>query len=127
MLLLLLLLAIVPVAAYRYAKHHRPRQVFLISGMALGSVVAPLSLGLYATFFIPYVGLFPGILGLIASTVHGVPGHTVALYFGIIPPQVVEGVSHIYLGVIDAMIWATVYGCFGWVIDRWRLRRRNDG
>jgi hypothetical protein len=127
MLLLLLSLAIVPVVAFLYARRHHPRHQYLISGVALGSIVSPFSLGLYATFFIPYVGLVPGMLGFAASMFHGTPGHMVALHLGIIPPHVVEGASQIYLAAIDAIIWGTVYGCFWWLIDRRRLRLRTDG
>jgi hypothetical protein len=129
MLLLLLALAIVPVLAYRYAQRHHPDHVFAVTGSALGSIVSPFSLGLYATFFIPYIGFAPGMLGLAAATFHGAPAHALALHFGIIPPQVVEGVSHFYLAAIDAIIWAPAYGGFGWLIDRSRSQRlrSNDG
>jgi hypothetical protein len=83
-------------------------------------------LGLYATFFIPYIGLVPGMVGLFAATFHGAPGYTVALHLGIIPPQMVEGPANFYLAVVNAIIWAAVYGCAGWVIDRIRRRRAND-
>ena len=127
MLLLLLLLSLVPVAAYRYARRRHPSHVFLISGIALGAVVSPLSLGLYATFFVPYIGLVPGILGLWSSLFHGEPGFRLAHYLGIIPPGVVEGSSRLYLAAIDGVIWASVYGIGGWVVDAFRARRRNDG
>jgi hypothetical protein len=126
-LLLLLFLAIVPVVAYRYARRRHPNHLFLISGVALGSIIEPFSLGLYATYFIPYIGLVPGMLGLFAAMFHGTPGHKAALYLGIIPPQVVEGISHLYLAAVNAAIWGAVYGCVGWVIDRIRTRRANDG
>ena len=122
-LLLLLLLGLIPVAAYRYAKRRHPNHLFLISGVALGSIASPFSLGLYATFFIPYVGLVPGMLGLFASMFHGVPGFKVATELGIIPLGVVEGSSEVYLALIDGAIWATVYGCVGWVIDAIRMAR----
>lgn len=128
MLLLLLLLAIVPLLAFRYARRHHPDRVFLISGIALGLVISPLSLGLYATFFIPYVGLVPGILGLMSSMFHGAPGYTLAVTLGIIPSrQVVSGVGHIYLTAIDAAVWAVVYGGLGWLIDRVRSKSGKAG
>ena len=127
MLLLLLLLVVVPIIAFRYARRRYPNRVFLISGLALGSVISPFSLGLYATFFIPYVGLVPGILGLMSTMFHSAPGYNLAIALGIIPShQVVGGVGHLYLAAIDAVFWATVYGGLGWLIDWARAKSRKE-
>jgi len=124
MLLLLLFLAVVPIIAYRIARKRYPNSAFVITGIAFGSVIAPLSLGLYATFFIPYVGLVPGMLGLMLVMFHGAPGYSLALTFGLIPPgQVVEGVGHIYLAVLGGIVWATAYGCLGWMVDWYRAKK----
>jgi len=128
MLLLLLLLAAGPVLAFRYARRRNPNQTFLISGLALGAVISPLSLGLYATFFIPYVGFVPGILGLMSAMFHSAPGYNLAIALGIIPShQVVGDVGHLYLAAIDAVFWAAVYGGLGWVFDRVRSKNRKGG
>jgi hypothetical protein len=126
MLWLLLLLAIFPTLAYRYAQRHHPRHLFLISGAALGAVISPLSLGLYATYSIPYVGFVPGMLGLVSASFHGAPGFAMAQSIGVIPPDVVEGSSNFYLAAIDALIWAPLYGSAGRLIDHLRTRRSPE-
>lgn len=128
MLLLLLILAAVPILAFRYARRRHPNRTFLISGLALGVVISPLSLGLYATFFIPYVGLVPGMLGLMSTMFHSAPGYSLAITLGVIPShQVVGGVGHFYLAAIDAVFWAVVYGSLGWAIDWVRSKGRKAG
>jgi len=67
------------------------------------------------------------MLGLAASTFHGVPGFRLATYLGIIPPGVVEGAAQFYLAAVDGVIWGAVYGFVGWVVDALRARRTNDG
>jgi hypothetical protein len=124
MLLLLLFLAAVPIVTYRFARKHYPSRALLIAGIALGSVISPLSLGLYATFFIPYVGLVPGILGLMLTMLHSTPGYGVAVALGLTPSgQVVEGASHLYLAAINGAFWASIYGGLGWVADRYRTKK----
>ena len=56
--------------AWRIARAHTPRHTWSITGIALGFVISPLSLGLYSTYF---VGLLPtGVLvsPLSCSMVH---------------------------------------------------------
>jgi len=128
MLLLLLLLAAGPVLAFRYARRRNPNQTFLISGLALGAVISPLSLGLYATFFIPYVGFVPGILGLMSAMFHSAPGYNFAIALGVIPShQIVRGIGHLYLAAIDAVLWAVVYGGLGGMINRVLSKSRKAG
>lgn len=127
-MLLLLLLAVVPILAFRLARSRFPSRAFLISGLALGLVISPLSLGLYASFFIPYVGFVPGIFGLMSTMFHSTPGYNLAIAFGIVPShQVVEGVGRLYLAAIDGVVWAVVYGGLGWVVDWARLKKGKDG
>lgn len=127
MLLLLLLLAAVPIIAYRIARTQHPSCTFLLTGIALGLVISPLSLGLYATFFIPYIGLVPGMIGLALTMFHGSPGFHLAQSLGIIPLGVVEGIGHFYIEVINGLIWAVAYGCLGWIADWFRAKNHKEG
>lgn len=124
MLLLLLLFAVVPWMSWRYTRIHAPRHVWLISGVALGLVISPLSLGLYATFFVSPIGLPTGMLGLVSTLFHGPPGYHAARWLGLLPEnEVVSGLVSIYVEVLNGIFWALVYGFLGLVIDRVRLAR----
>jgi hypothetical protein len=124
MLSLLLLLGAIPMFSYRFARQRYPDRRFLIGGLTLGAVISPLSLGLYSLFFIPYIGLLPGMIGLALTLLHSAPGYNLALMTGIIPRgAVVEGIGHVYLAAIDAVVWAPVYGTVGWVLDLLLLKR----
>ncbi|MCP4632468.1 MAG: hypothetical protein GY855_06040 [candidate division Zixibacteria bacterium] len=52
MILLLISLIIIPLVAYKWAKSHRPEYKVTILGLSFGAIVAPFSMGRYATFFI---------------------------------------------------------------------------
>lgn len=126
MLLLLLLLAVAPFFAHRVARRRFPQWRACITGIALGCIVSPLSIGIYATFYLPYVGLVPGLIGLASSMFHGAPGYEAAIAMGVIPSHhVVAGVEHIYVFWLNALVWALVYGAIGRLIDLKRLRKNS--
>jgi hypothetical protein len=75
---MLLLLVVIPLAAWRYARKHTPRHTWLFVGIAVGSVISPLSLGLYSTYFLGPLGFPTGMLGLVSSIFHGLPGYQFA-------------------------------------------------
>jgi len=117
-LLLLLLFAVVPWVAWRYARTHTPRYVWLVTGAAIGLVVSPLSLGLYATYFAGPFGLPTGMLGLMSTLFHGAPGFHAARWLGLIPSnEIVSGVGSVYIEVLNGILWATVYGSLGLAVD----------
>ncbi len=68
---------------YFYAKVKNPERKGLITGIALGSIISPFSHGLYATFYIPIIGLVPGIIGLASSLFHGTPGYNITIWLGL--------------------------------------------
>jgi hypothetical protein len=124
MALLLLPLAVVPIVAYRFARLRNPARLFLVTGLALGAVVAPFSLGLYATYFIPYVGLVPGMLGLLLVMIHSAPGFHLARLLGIVSPaEIIAGSGEPFFLLINALVWSLAYGSLGALIDRLRQRK----
>ena len=64
-LLWLNLFIIVPVIAYKVARRRMPRHVYGITGASLGAVIAPISFGLYSWYFVSFIGVVPGMIGLI--------------------------------------------------------------
>lgn len=125
MSLLLLTLIAVPMAARHWAKRNEPQHSAAITGVAFGSVASPFSLGLYiGAFFLGPFGLPLVAIGLPASIFHGTPGFRIAVELSVIPPGVVEGISRLYVELLNAMVWAPVYGAIGWLVDRVRKSRR---
>ncbi len=70
MIFLLLLLILIPIFAYKWAKNRNFKYIYTFVGAMFGFVVTPFSLGLYATFYIPFMGLPTGVLGLIMVMIH---------------------------------------------------------
>ena len=123
MIVLLVLLVLVPIAARLCARRFMPQFSATATGVGLGLVVSPVSLGLYATYFLGPLGVATGMSGLVSVMFHGAPGFHITRSLGLIPPGVVEGVSHLYVEIANALVWAVVYGALGWVIDRVRRPR----
>ena len=115
-LLALLLLVAVPVAAWRIARSRAPRHKWCITGAAFGLVVSPLSLGLYSTYF---AGLLPiGLVGLPSVLFHGAPGYHAAIWLGLVSShEIVSGLGHVYVEVLNGVFWAAAYGVLGVLID----------
>jgi hypothetical protein len=123
---LLVTLAAVPIGAAYWAKHHAPVHAAAITGAALGAVISPLSLGIYAAAFLlgPF-GLPLVFVGLPSSIFHGTPGLRLARYLEVIPPGVVEGIGRLYVDSLSALVWIPAYAAAGWLIDRLRTHRRS--
>jgi hypothetical protein len=80
------------------------------TGLSFGLVISPASLDLYALYFVPYyVGLVLGMLGLISSFVHGVPGVEAAKVLGLIH-TIVNTQETVTIEVINGLCWGIVYG-----------------
>ena len=125
-LLLLNLLIIVPIVAYKVSKRWAPQRMFSITGASFGAVIAPFSTGLYSWYFLSVIGVVPGMIGLILVMVHEVPGFQIALVLGLIPRgQVVTGLmQHTIVDLLNGIIWCAIYGLVGHVIDRIRYREK---
>ena len=121
-LLALLLLALVPLGAWRYAHVHAPRYVWCVTGASFGAVVSPLSMGLYSTYFFGPFGLPTGMLGLMSTLFHGPPGFHLAHWLGLVPYDVVSGAGHVYIELLNGVAWGVLYGLLGAIIDWLRPR-----
>lgn len=127
MLIALFVLVLVPVITYRIARKNLPGYLWSVTGFSFGLVAAPVSLGLYAMFFVPYVGLVPGMIGLPLSLFHGAPGFEIATFLGLRDARsVVSGNEHLVIGLLNALFWGVVYGFLGFGIDRYRKVRGSN-
>ena len=76
-------LVAIPYLVYRWAKMNRPTRTGVLTGATFGSVVSPVSLGLYLLgFLLPIIGMLPGLLGLLRTMFHGAPGHELSILLG---------------------------------------------
>ena len=117
-LLLLLCLWAVPVATFAWARKRAPRALWRYTGASLGLVVAPATSGLYGLYFVGPLLALVGLLGLPLAMFHGEPGFELATALGLREPRaVVRGIEHFYIGTLNAIVWATVYGGLGWLLD----------
>jgi hypothetical protein len=125
MILWLLLLVLVPIAARIWAKKHAPQHRSALLGAGLGLVASPVSLGLYATYFLGPFGIVTGMAGLFLALWHGTPGYYICTNLGVVPSHtVVEGASHVAVEVSNGIFWGAVYGLLGYGMDRWRFKRK---
>lgn len=125
MILWLLLLVLVPVAARIWAKRHAPQYRSAIVVAGLGLVASPVSLGLYATYFLGPLGIVTGLAGLVLVLWHVAPGYYICTTLGFVPTHtVVEGTSQVAVEVSNGIFWGAVYGALGYGIDRFRLKRK---
>ncbi len=119
----LLMLWLVPIAAAMLARRVDPPHVWRDTGIALGLVVSPASLGLYSLYFVGPIAAVFGIVGLVLVLIHGAPGYSLATTMRLVTPGISENAIDLWPEIFNAAIWSVGYGAIGWLADRWTLRR----
>ena len=123
----LLLLVFVPIGGYLYAKRKRPERKGLITGIAFGSIISPLSIGVYAIYYIPIIGLVPGLIGLVSSLIHGPVGYNIAIWIGLHKDRtVVTFPTNVMIEVINGVFWGLTYGLIGFCVDLLRKKLKSE-
>lgn len=124
----LLLLILVPIAAWLWAKRHRPSQLWRITGAAFGAIIYPSSLGFfYATFVASPLGPVPSLIGHIPAWFHGAPGYEIATSIGFVEShKELEGIDYIWISGVNAIVWGIAYGALGWLVDRHLAEKRRN-
>lgn len=126
MILLLILLILLPIITYRWARTHIPLHKVTALGISFGLIAAPFSMGLYSTFFLHPVGIVTGLPGLILSMFHGAPGYQISIELGLIPSHtVIAGTNSLLVAAVNGVFWAIIYGLLGYAIDKYRHHRHN--
>jgi hypothetical protein len=97
-----------------------------LTGAAFGAVIAPVSLGLYSTYFLGPLYFVTGMLGLVLVLFHDGPGYYLCLWTGLVAARTfVLGSNQWLVEVANAIIWAAVYGTIGALADRFRRRKQS--
>lgn len=114
----LIFLAIIPIVTFQLTKMFAPNRLWVLTGIAAGLVIAPLSQGLVEYSLIPVVGGVIGIFGAIFNMIHGSVGYFFLGAIGTFEPGTVLNVSELILmNVVNAVIWTSYYGIFGFRMD----------
>jgi hypothetical protein len=115
------ILLLLPFVVYQLAKRKLPSRTWAATGLSFGLIIAPASLGLYALYSLSYIGFFPGMVGLMSSFVHGIPGFAIATALGMRDAHtIVNAQENVVIDLINGVCWGLVYGVLGHLIDRWR-------
>lgn len=115
---LLLLLAILPLATYNLSKVLGSKHRWLLTGVTMGMVIAPVSLALVQMTYIPIVGKLLGLVGLVTNLIHGSVGYFGLMTFGVIEPgTILVGSELLVINLVNALIWSLYYGTIGYNMD----------
>ena len=115
---LLIFLAIIPIACFQLAKMYAPCRLWLLTGLAAGLVIAPVSQGLVEYTLIPVIGGYIGIIGTMFNLIHGSVGYFFLGAIGTFEPGMVLDASQLILmNAVNAVIWTTYYGVVGYRMD----------
>lgn len=114
----LIFLAIVPITAFQLSKMFAPGRLWLLTGLAAGLVVAPVSQGLVEYTLIPLIGGMLGLVGALFNFIHGSVGYLLMASWGIFGPnEVLDGFQITMMNLVNGAIWTTYYGVVGYRMD----------
>ncbi len=115
---LLLLLALVPIAAYNLTDILAPKRKWLWTGIAFGLVVAPVSMCLLQSTHFPLIGKLLGLCGLFLNLIHGPLGYFTVVALGIHEPGMALSTAQFSLiNLFNGFAWGMFYGSLGHHID----------
>ena len=115
---LLLLLAIIPLSCFNLATTFKAKHRWMVTGITMGLVIAPVSLALIKFSYIPIIGKLIGVFGLITNLIHGSVGYFGLMTVGLMEPgTVLSGSDLLTINLVNAVIWASYYGVIGYNID----------
>ncbi|MCK5196586.1 MAG: hypothetical protein KAQ71_22430 [Desulfobulbaceae bacterium] len=115
---LLLLLAIIPLSCFNLATTFKAKYRWMVTGITMGLVIAPVSLALIKFSYIPIIGKLIGVFGLITNLIHGSVGYFGLMTVGLMEPgTVLAGSDLLTINLVNAVIWASYYGVIGYNID----------
>ena len=123
----LIFLMIIPLSCMYLTKHMKTKNRFMWKGIALGTVIAPVSFGLIQLSYIPVIGKLLGLVGVIVNLTHGSVGYICLMGCGIIEPNSVITAVHLtMINLCNGILFANIYGLVGHAVDK-KLARDKKG
>ncbi|MBM9616470.1 hypothetical protein JWJ90_19575 [Desulfobulbus rhabdoformis] len=114
----LIFLAIIPLSSLHLTKNFNMRNRWMWNGIAFGAVVAPVSFGLLQMTYIPVLGKFAGLVGLVGNLVHGSVGYICLLGSGMLEfNTLMTGPQLCLVNLVNGLLFAYAYGIIGHSID----------
>lgn len=114
----LIFLAIIPLSSLHLTKNFNMKNRWMWNGIAFGLVVAPVSFGLLQMTYIPILGKFVGLLGLIGNLIHGSVGYICLLGSGVLELNtMMTGPQLCLVNLVNGVIFAYTYGIIGHSLD----------
>ena len=115
----LIFLAVIPLFCLYLTKHKHIKKRFMWSGIAFGTVVAPVSFGLIQMTHTPFVGKLLGLVGVLVNLTHGSIGYLSLLWSGAIEPNTTINATELFLiNIFNGVLFAYIYGLIGYAVDR---------
>jgi len=115
----LIFLAIVPLSCMYLTKNMQIKNRFMLNGIALGMVIAPVSFGLIQMTYIPFIGKFLGLAGVIVNLTHGSIGYISLLWSGLIESNTAITATELTMvNIFNGVLFASIYGLIGHTLDR---------
>lgn len=115
----LIFLAIVPLSCMYLTKNMQIKNRFMLNGIALGMVIAPVSFGLIQMSYIPFIGKLLGLVGVIVNLTHGSVGYISLLWSGAIEPNTAITATELAMvNIFNGVLFAYIYGLIGYALDR---------
>jgi hypothetical protein len=113
-----MIVAVVPVLAWQYARKKAPQHTWLAIGAAFGFVILTFCDGAASLLYTgdPLMA-FIGYGVLYFGWLHWSPGPLLG--------NTPEGVAYYYTLLRLSIFWAVIYGLIGHIIDRLRLKRES--
>lgn len=114
----LIFLAIIPLSSMHLTKNFNMKNRWMWNGMAFGLVVAPMSFGLLQMTYVPILGKFIGLIGLIGNLIHGSVGYICLLGTGMLELNtMMTGPQLCLINLVNGIIFAYIYGMIGHSVD----------
>lgn len=118
----LLLLLLLPLIVYGGARKYAADRRLTFAATAFGAVAFPLSEGvLLFGSVVPALNNSVALVGYVLVMIHAAPGHQLAAVLGLATDSVGTRLF-LLAALLNAPVWAVVYGVFGFLADRARTR-----
>lgn len=115
----LILLTIIPLACFQLTKILNTKHRWLLCGISVGLVIAPVSFGLLQFTFVPVIGKILGYIGLIANLTHGSIGYFFLVGNGWLEPGItISALQLVLINIVNAILFSYAYGMIGFAIDK---------